>query len=218
MKKLNEIPQSALAHIQTEHERALAKIVSGDEAVANFPARPVNMRIQRPGREESHIETTIIPPMDAYVSKQDIINGNMIGTSGIRYVIPYTGKSFPYGHIFVPSGYLCLGTIFVPSTISIHNPQQPLETLFLHNDRNTGHGNASIKVSKHIIDDIFNLLAHYDIHINDDIRDTFAPNENLLRNDAPWILTAEIVKQTSDIIHATNIADAALRIMFGDKD
>ena len=128
--------------------------------------------------------------------------------------MPYTGRPFPYGHIFSSSGYVCLGSIFVPSTVSVHNPQQPLETLFLHNDRNTGHGGASITVTEKIIEDVKESLTYHDIEFTNDVERTFVSKTNILKNDALWILSADVVRQIPDMLVATDIMDHIFRIVF----
>lgn len=214
MKKLDTIPKEVLEHIQSEHERALSKILTSDTAIAKLPARPVQMRILRPGQENSAIETVIAPPVNAYIQKSGIIDGTLLATREIRYVLPYTGKPFPYGHIFSSSGYVCLGSIFVPSTVSIYNPQQPLETLFLHNDRNTGHGGASITINKGIVEKVIESLDFYNMELSRDAERTLVSGTNILKNDALWILSADIVKQTSDKLLATDIMDRLFQIVF----
>lgn len=214
MKKLDAIPKEVLEHIQSEHERALSKILTKDTAIAKLPVRPVQMRILRPGQNNSTIETVIAPPVHVYVPKSGIIDGNLLTTRDIRYVLPYTGQPFPYGHIFNSSGYICLGSIFVPSTVSIYNPQQPLETLFLHNDRNTGHGGASIKINKGIIEKVIEALEFYNLELTSDAERTLISGQNILRNDALWILSADILKQTSDTLFATDVMNRLYQIIF----
>lgn len=214
MKKLDAIPREVLEHIQSEHERALAKVLTGETAIAKLPARIVQMRILRPYQDRSSIETVVVPPVHAYIARDRVVENVLLTTAAIRYVLPYTGRPFPYGHIFSSSGYVCLGSIFVPSVVSIYNPQQPLETLFLHNDRNTGHGGASIKVNEQIIDDVKELLAYHNIGFTKDVEHTFASKQNILKNDALWILSADIVRQTPDMLVATDIMDHIFRIVF----
>lgn len=214
MKKLDAIPDEVLEHIQSEHERALAKILADDTAIAKLPARPVQMKIMRPNQDYAKIETVIAPPVNIYISKDNIIDGHLLNTQAIRYVLPYTGEPFPYAHVFSSSGYVCLGSIFVPSTVSIYNPQQPLETLFLHNDANTNHGGASITINQTVIEDIIQLLDSFDIELSHDSESTLLPKQNLLKNDALWILSADIVQQTKNILSAINIMDGVFRIVF----
>jgi hypothetical protein len=172
------------------------------------------MRILRPNQDLSSIETVVAPPVHVYIAKDKVIDNTLLTTASIRYVLPYTGEPFPYGHIFKSSGYVCLGCIFVPSVVSIYNPQQPLETLFLHNDRNTGHGGASITLTEQIINDvrtyspimIFGLPAMSNTHL--------LVQQNILRNDALWILSADIVRQIPDILVATDIMEHIFRIVF----
>lgn len=214
MKKLDAIPHEVLEHIQSEHERALAKVLTGETAIAKLPARIVQMRILRPNQDLSSIETVVAPPVHVYIAKDRVIDNTLLTTASIRYVLPYTGEPFPYGHIFKSSGYVCLGSIFVPSVVSIYNPQQPLETLFLHNDRNTGHGGASITLTEQIINDVRDLLAYHDIRFTSDVERTFVSQQNILRNDALWILSADIVRQIPDMLVATDIMEHIFRIVF----
>lgn len=218
MKKLDTIPNEVLDHIRSEHERALAKVLTGDRAIAKLPSRIAQMRILRPNEKNTSIESVVVPPVHAYIAKDRMIDNTSLTTAAIRYVLPYTGKPFPYGHIFSSSGYVCLGNIFVPSTVSIYNPQQPLETLFLHNDRNTGHGGASITVTEKIIGRVKESLDFHNIKFTEDAKRTFVSQQNLLKNDALWILSADVVRQAPDILVATDIMDHIFRIVFQTPD
>lgn len=91
------------------------------------------------------IRPTIIPPLNLYI---DQITEQGVVSSAIEYRVGYDGRSFPFGHVYGQSGYLCLGNIPVPAFVSPYDLMNPLETLFLYNDRNLRHGGNHLSLSK----------------------------------------------------------------------
>lgn len=162
----NEISPVIKMALETEHQKALREIMHGKEFSTNIPMHTANMRILS-GTVSKHDDTimkTIIPELSLFIDT-NYIKGDELSRSAIEYRIGYNNAPFPMGHVFGSSGSLCLGNIFVPNMIPKYSPMQPLETLFLHNDRNKNHGNPQLNVDEQqqkAIKNILNNAYHND--------------------------------------------------------
>lgn len=197
MKRLKEVPSGALQAIQTEHQKAI-EALGENKAVANIPIRKVKMRIDRPTKDRPELETVIVPETNIYYNNRNGIEDGSYRRNQLSFRIANDNSPFPFGHIFSSSGSVCLGSIFVPSKISIHNPAQPLEALFLHNDHNINHGGANLKVDTQTYNKISKLLIDEGITLSRDATQTFKPDVNLIRNDGIWIVSADVADQLSN--------------------
>lgn len=194
MKRLKEVPAEVLDLAKSAHERAIGSVLAGYQHYVDMPVRPVRMRIMRQSRMEDALEMTIIPATSIFVRKNGFFEDGSINRDDLTYSVVGTKTPFPFGHIYKDSGHVCLGTIFVPARIPANCPAQPLETLFLHNDRNTGHGNAMLKLSRGRRADVTMLLRIAKITFSPDLM-AFDTGENLIRTDALWVIGAEVYKQ-----------------------
>ena len=158
-----------------------------------LPIRISRMRIQRGDR--SSLEETFVPWTTVFVKPNGFLDEDHIDRDALTYTITNTKRPFPYGHIYAGSGHICLGSIFVPSKVPRYSPQQPLETLFLHNDRNVNHGGASLTVSKEQLFLIDDLLKRSGASISKETKGAFHPGINLVATDGLWLLGADICHQ-----------------------
>lgn len=158
--------------LESDNERALRKLAN-DRVALMIPMHTVNMRMLDSDERNSldSIRRTIIPDMLISVDPRSI-EGNTVGKYGLLYTLAQNKQAFPLAHVYSGGGSLCLGGIFVPAYIPKHSPQQPIETLFLHNDRHTAHGNPKLPVNdtkrKKIIDIVYSLDKQFpvDVHHN----------------------------------------------------
>lgn len=216
MKRLSEVPVEVLKHIESEHERALQTVFAGYVNFADFPVRPVKMKIYRESEGTESLEMTIIPPVSVKIQVGAFVEQNQIERDGISYSVTGSLTPFPYGHIYQGSGHVCLGDIFVPELISDHCPTQPLETLFLHNDRNLHHGGASLMLSEKQREQLLLLLLPIQEHLSIDARKIGKNGLNLLKEDTIWILGADLYR-AFPIETALRWMKAVYQIMFGKE-
>lgn len=215
MKKLKEIPAEVTAGIKSAHEEALDKLSSGVITYCVLPVRIVRMRISRTQTErESTLESVVVPETVIRVTKGALLDKDTLNRDAIRYSIANTNYPFPFGHIYKDSGHVCLGNIFVPSRISKYTPALPLETLFLHNDRNINHGYANLSLSKDVVEGILDILDKYHIKLPKSVQKYFRPDTNLIENDGLWIVSAEVVQQCVEVRKAISIMTEIYQTIF----
>ena len=158
------------------------------------------------------IRRVIIPATAIYIDKTGMQNG-LISRDHVGYKVAYNKSAFPLAHVFDDTGWLCLGNIFVPSQIPVHSPQQPLETLFLHNDRNLNHGHPHIDLSNKNRKDIEKILwAVYDK------RATFPFNiydQNWVAHDTLWRI-GNYLLETQTKQDAYEIMESIFKIVFNE--
>lgn len=217
MKKLNSVPKEALEAIQSEHERALYKIFQTNTYFCKLPVRVVKMNVRRQTTHQDNLEQVIVPETVIHVAPDGFLDEDTIDRDKIRYSIAQTSYPFPFGHIYKDSGHVCLGNIFVPSRISKHTPQQPLETLFLHNDRNLSHGNARLVLSKTTIDDIYDILIANNIGVSLDTQLSLHPEQNIISDDGLWLLGSDVLNETNDMRKAITIMSRIYNCIFTIK-
>lgn len=195
MRRLKEVPETVLNHLRSEHERALQAVFAGYVRYQSFPVRPVRMRVRRESEDADALETVVIPATDVYVKRGGFLDEDHIDRDAITYSVSGSGTPFPYGHIYQASGHVCLGSIFVPSRISRYCPAQPLETLFLHNDRNTGHGGARLSLLAGQSVRIATVLAVNGITLSKDAERCLKETYNVIKDDSLWLLSAEVYRK-----------------------
>lgn len=192
MKIINEIPEELLDNIHTKALKSLTR----DRATYTVGMHTARMKINGAMRK------TIIPPVNIYISrvtKQGVIS------SDIDYRIVYNGQTFPLGHVYGGSGYLCLGNIPVPPYVSETDLMLPLETLFLYNDR-VMHGNPKLNISN----DQHKAMMSWALRNNIALNTT--PNR-YLHEDVLWDLGAQLLEKY-DIETAYSEADVMFKIAF----
>ena len=136
-----------------------------------IPMHTANMRMLDTENGGTSIRRTIIPEVLITVNPSAIKDG-MISRHGLHYTIAQNKQAFPIAHVYSGGGSLCLGGIFVPAFIPKYSPQQPLETLFLHNDRHVSHGNPQLPVSEEqrraIVEIVYSLNKVFPIDVHHD--------------------------------------------------
>lgn len=214
MKRLKNVPPCVIEQIKSDHQRAMDRLFNNTHCMYHLPIHAVAMRIQQPNGQTS-IKKVIIPAIVIHLTSNAFITPRTLNSSGIKYSLQSTHKPFPFGHIYQDSGHVCLGDIFIPSSISCHSPQQPLETLFLYNDRNVNHGQSTIVLTQTQITQIMQYLEHVQIKVPNDINALFIPNYNLVHNDAVWVLSAHVLKTTPS--NALSIMQEIFDIIFSPE-
>lgn len=153
------------------------------------------MRIQRGDR--SDLEETFVPATTIYIKPKGFLDENHINRDALTYAITNTRKPFPYGHVYAGSGHICLGNIFVPSKVPRYSPQQPLETLFLHNDRNVHHGGSNLTIGAEALGKIDDILKRNGIELEKETREAVKKGVNLVATDGLWLLGADVYRKRS---------------------
>ena len=172
MKISDTLEQRLKNTLVSENERALRRMMRDKQSIL-IPMHTANMRMLDTDEHNSgtSIRRTIIPEVLITVNPSAIKDG-MISRHGLHYTIAQNKQAFPIAHVYSGGGSLCLGGIFVPAFIPKYSPQQPLETLFLHNDRHVSHGNPQLPVSEEqrraIIEIVYSLDKVFPIDVHHD--------------------------------------------------
>jgi hypothetical protein len=198
MEIVEQIPKEIFV---SAHKQALENITRRDKHAYLVGMHTANMKIL------NKVRKTIVPPIRVYVSE---ITDKGVVSSNIEYRIQYNHATVPLGHVYGGSGYLCLGNIPVPAFVSPYNLMLPLETLFLYNDQNVNHGNASLKLSPKQDSNVRELARRYGLQVNTD-------NTNYIPYDTLWDLGAQLLElyEKSEVF---KIADQLFNIVFERKD
>lgn len=194
MEIVDKVPDKVKENI---HEQALEKMALREKRAYHVGMHTANMKIM------NEIRKTIIPPMDLYISG---ITKNGVISSYIEYRVAYNNATIPFGHVYGQSGCLCLGNIPVPPFVEPHNLMDPLETLFLYNDRNINHGGAKLPITPEQDKAVRQLAARCDINVN-------TQDCHYIENDTVWDLCAQLLEKY-DIFDAFSIADKLFKIIF----
>jgi len=194
MEVVDKVPEQVKENI---HEQALEKLARREKRAYRVGMHTANMKIM------GEVRKTIIPSMDLYIS--DVTNKGVI-SSHIEYRISYNNTTMPFGHVYGQSGCLCLGNIPVPPFVDPHNLMDPLETLFLYNDRNINHGGAKLPITPKQDDAVRQLATCYNIEVN-------TQDCHYIENDTVWDLCAQLLEKYN-IFDAFSIADKLFTIVF----
>lgn len=172
MKISDTLEQRLKNTLESENERALRRMMRDKQSLL-IPMHTANMRMLDTDEYNSgtSIRRTIIPEVLITVNPTAIQDG-MMSRHGLYYTLAQNKQAFPIAHVYSGGGSLCLGGIFVPAFIPKYSPQQPLETLFLHNDRHVSHGNPQLPVSEEqrrvIIEIVYSLNKVFPIDVHHD--------------------------------------------------
>lgn len=214
MKRIKEVPPDLLAYMDNR-KKAVESAFKQLNILCTFPVRAVRMKILRDMDEEEIFHTVIIPAVDVYATERAILKKGFLKRDALSYFVSGTHKAFPYGHVYTDSGYVCLGSIFVPSAVPEYSAAMPIETLFLHNDRNLSHGNSHLFIDREMAKDIESVMRLH--HINPSffarkVRD----GVDIIRNDEIWNLSADVVEQKT-LPEALSIMESIYSIIFREE-
>lgn len=197
MKREKEIPADLLAWIKDKRLSNIRKFKKLN-IYCTLPVRVVKMKVQKDDAQHDHFRMVIIPAIDIYTTSESALEEGFLSKDTMSYFVSETHIPLPYGHIYAESGYVCLGSIFVPSAVPEISPAMPIETLFLHNDRNLSHGGASLTISKKQANLIKSIIMDCNIHlsaISHPVIDN--PGCNIIAHDEIWNLSADVEEQKS---------------------
>lgn len=205
MIRLKELPKAFISSKTAEKTQNWAVRENVYRFYTTVPAHPCNMKL----KDQKDLQMVIIPAVDIMLLKRAVIDETFFDRDGISYRISGTDRPFPFGHIYQGSGHLCLGSLFVPCRVHRLTPMFPLETLFVNNDRNVGHGNAFLCLTNAQIAAIDNLLPG-------DKTSGLTPKINLIETDDLWAFSAHIY-QTYPLKQAISLMEAVYAIIFEIK-
>ena len=219
MKRYSEVPQSLLESIlreQKERQRDSQTILQQYKHYCTLPVRPARMKLLRVKEGREDMEQTIIPATSVYLGKKPFLDADHLNRDAITYTVAGTKEPFPYGHIYQGSGHICLGSIFVPSKVSRFAPQQPLETLFLHNDRNLSHGGARPFLDQKQVWQVQLLLRDARINLSVDADESLKAGNNMLKTDGIWLIGADVYQQM-ELRNALRLMEKIYQVIFQQK-
>lgn len=217
MKRVKEVPAQVIATIKSEHERAMDSVLQQYKHFCTLPVRPARMRVLRVQEDTEELEQVIVPATAIYLKPNGFLGKDYLNRDALTYTVAGNRIPFPFGHIYRSSGHVCLGNIFVPSKVSRFCPQQPLETLFLHNDRNLGHGNAFLSIGEPQVQKIRKILEDYQIPLSVDADHGLKAGQNLLIEDSIWLIGADVYKQAETLQQALHCMEQIYQIVFNTK-
>lgn len=186
MKIENELDPTLRQFFLSENERALQKMADRkkDAVVLHLPMHTANMRVFDAFNGNESIREVIVPDLLVSVERNGInMDKQQIKKNAIGYQIASNGAAVPLAHIYSGSSRLCLGNIFVPPFVPQNSPQQPLETLFLHNDRNIGHGHPKIPMTIKQLTEVQDILHGVGI---DEVNTDYTSPTSWVLNDTLW--------------------------------
>lgn len=148
MKTLTELPAylDTYKEIRAKGEKGELQGV-GFQSYVETPPLPVGMNLlQQNGKTE--VRTTLLPPLSICLQAGGKTKTGDLYTNKLLYFIRGTRTTLPMAHIYQASGHLCIGSLFLPKTVSPHHPMLPVEVLARNNDRNVSHGNACVRIDE----------------------------------------------------------------------
>lgn len=198
MKRENKIPDDLLAYLKEQREKKYRDYQFRELKIfCTLPVRAVKMKILKHEKTSygECFRTVIIPAVDVHTSSKHLfLKKGYLKCNVLTYFVSGTSKPFPYGHVYSSSGAICLGSIFVPSAIPERSPALPLETLFLHNDRNLNHGNSHLLIDADQEKEIKEIISRNGIKLSE-IGEMVQAHTDLIKNDEIWNLSADVAEQ-----------------------
>ena len=197
MRHLKEVPNAVISHIEREKEKRHEYGLLSYTEFCRFPTRLARMKVltgMPTGRGEDFVQT-IVPPTSVCLKGDALLDKGHFDRDALSYFVAGTKYAFPLAHVYNGSGSICLGSIFVPNKVSRYSPQQPLETLFLHNDRVLSHGGASLLLGAETASDVAGILAAADVALPEHMLRFLEPGYELLLEDGIWRIASEVYRQ-----------------------
>lgn len=199
MKREKEVPADLLAYLKEQKEKKAT--LSQMNIFCTYPVRAVKMKVLLSKEMIKNdvaegFRTVIIPSIDVYASNKPRLKDGFLKRDALSFFVSGTRIPMPFGHVYAESGYVCLGTIFVPSAVPERAVSMPIETLFLHNDRNLSHGNSHLYITKEKCDKIWDIIKLNRIKpcgLGERVED----KRDIIKNDEIWNLSADVADQKS---------------------
>lgn len=208
MKKTKEATPELLEAIKSVHEKALSALLHDKSIAQIIPIHTAMMNVLLPNGETDTVQT-IIPEMAIYTKTN---SKTTVARDAIEYRITYNNAPFPLAHVYGNSGFLCLGSVYVPPVVPIHSPQLPLETLFLYNDRVLGHGNPKIPLSSDQKKDVYDYLKREFPAFSS--ADVDLKVVNWVAHDTLWRLGHYVLEHANDTDKAYEIMEQVFKLVF----
>lgn len=216
MKREKGVPEELLNWIEKTKNQAEKRLNTLD-IFCTVPVRAVRMKVLKNREGDETFRTVIVPSVDVYTSNQAKLKKGCLKRDSLSYFIAGTRKIFPFGHIYADSGYLCLGTIFVPSAIPEKSVTMPIETLFLHNDRNLNHGHSHLFIDENQAKAVNTIIKDRNVKLSELAETVITdPGSDIIANDNIWILSADVVDQKS-LPDALSIMSDVYDVVFPKK-
>lgn len=220
MKRENEVPASLLAYLEQQkkqQEWREKNQVGKLDIYCTIPVRAVKMKILGDDGKDQ-FRTVVIPSVDVYLMNRPKLKPGYFRREAMSYFVAGTRKAFPYGHVYIDSGCICLGNIFVPSAVPEMSVTMPLETLFLHNDRNLSHGNNHLSISREKAARVERIIRERGIVLSK-LADVVIkrPGADIIMNDEIWNLGACVAEQMP-LPQALNTMTSVYDVIFKKYD
>lgn len=203
MKREKEVPADLLEHIKKMNQprEEAENMFQSLDVFCTYPVRAVKMRVLESKKQiKDGFRTAIIPAVDIRMregtGERAMLKKGFLKRDALSYFIAGTRTVFPYGHVYANSGYVCLGNIFVPSAVPERSAATPLETLFLHNDRNLSHGNSHLVIDEMQADAVRCIMDEKDIRLSSLAKVvTEKSGRDIIAGDEIWVLSADVAEQ-----------------------
>lgn len=218
MVRENEVPAELIQYLENRRaaERDALERFEKQNIYCTLPVRAVKMKILRGSIDNEKFCTVIIPAVDVYTKGKAVLKDGFLKRDNLNFYVSGTRKAFPYGHVYTNSGNLCLGSIFVPSAVPCRSVGMPLETLFLHNDRNLSHGNSHLNIDKKQEDEIFHIMDENKIRLCE-LSKGVNHKTDIIASDEIWNLSADVAEQKA-LPKALDIMAEVYTIIFRNEE
>lgn len=197
MKREKQVPASLINYLKEQKARNRRAFTSLD-IFCTLPVRAVRMKMLVDKKDSDKLDedfrTAIIPAVDVYTADKAVLKAGYLKRDALSFFVAGTKKAFPYGHVYDGSGNVCLGTIFVPSAVPERSVTMPIETLFLHNDRNLSHGNSHLIVKAEQVKAIERIIKNNKINLSP-LSTGVQAQADIIKHDEIWSLSADVVDQ-----------------------
>ena len=124
LKREKEVPKDLLTYLEQEQRRVRAASFDGLHHFVSYPEREVKMKIVRntPEGFQDGFYSVIIPAVDVFTrGKSPLLRPGFLKRDALSFFVSGTKEAFPFGHVYRSSGSICLGSLFVPSAVSLIN-------------------------------------------------------------------------------------------------
>lgn len=213
MKREKEVPADLLDWLETRKQKREIPKFDKMNLFYTMPTRAVKMKILNDDMEEG-FRTVIIPAIDIYMTKRAVLKKGFFKRDALYFFVSGTSTPFPYGHVYANSGSICLGNIFVPSAVPERSPAMPIETLFLHNDRNLHHGESHLYIDMKQAETLRYIIRQMDIKPSKLAMTVLTiPGDDIIANDEIWCLSADVAAQ-KPLPEALNIMRMIYHVIF----